>query len=174
MKRIMTLVAVFLMVAASQAQTLQSLFDKYREDEHFEYVSVGKGMMNTGRFFGRHRENNNIKPKMRSTKILTLKTDAGSELMKSFEKELDQVVEKGNFETVVETRNKGERTNIYYRLSGKDNADMLIVTKEKGEFSLIWFNGNMTKEEMMHTFSDAGEIINSSGFNEKVDGIASK
>jgi len=39
MKRTMLLVAVLFIVAASQAQTLQSLFEKYSEDEHFEYVS---------------------------------------------------------------------------------------------------------------------------------------
>ena len=93
--------------------------------------------------------------------------------MKQVVSEIDQVVEKGNFETLVETRDKGQRVNIYYCLSGKDNADMLIVTKEKGEFSLIWINGKMTKDEIMHTFSDAGKIMNSSGFNEKLENIAS-
>jgi len=173
MKKIMTLVAVLLMVAASHAQTLQSFFDKYSNDERFEYVSVGKGMMNMGNLFmgggqtGHTRNNSDMASKMKSIKILTLKSDAASSLMKSVVSELDQVVEKGNFITAVETRDKGERVNIYYRFSGKDNADMLIVTKEKGEFSLIWMSGKMTKEEMMHTFSTNGKTINSSGNNEK-------
>jgi hypothetical protein len=66
----------------------------------------------------------------------------------------------------VSTRDKGERVNIYYRFSGKDDADMLIVTKEKGEFSVIWLNGKMTKEEMMHTFSNAGKTMNSLELND--------
>lgn len=173
MKKIMTLVAALLMVAASQAQTLQSFFDKYSNDERFEYVSVGKGMMNMGNLFigGRHaghaKDNNDMASKMKSIKILTLNADAGSVLMKSVISELDEVVEKGNFITAVETRDKGERVNIYYRFSGKDNADMLIITKEKGEFSLIWMTGKMTKEEMMHTFSTNGKQLNSSGNIEK-------
>ncbi|MDD4971634.1 MAG: DUF4252 domain-containing protein [Paludibacter sp.] len=168
MKKIMTLLAVFLLVAASQAQTLQSFFDKYGNDERFEYVSVGKGMMNIGHAFGGNKKDNNeMMSKMKSVKILTLNADANSTLMKSVVSELDQVVEKGNFETAVEARDKGERVHIYYRFTGKDNADMLIVTKEKGEFSLIWITGKMTKEEMMHTFSMNGKMMNTFGSVEK-------
>ena len=168
MKRIMTLVAVLMIVAASQAQSLQSFFDKYHNDERFEYVSVGKGMMNmAGAFGGKAKNNAEMMSKMRSIKILTLNAEATSSLMKSVVSELDQVVEKGNFESAVETRDKGERVNIYYRFSGKDDADMLIITKEKGEFSLIWINGKMTKEEMMHTFSTNGKMMNSLGLCEK-------
>lgn len=170
MKKIMTLVAVLLMVAASHAQTLQSFFDKYSNDERFEYVSVGKGMMNMGNIFGGRghaRDNNDMASKMKSIKILTLNADASSPLMKSVVSELDQVVEKGNFETAVETRDKGERVHIYYRFTGKDNADMLIITKEKGEFSLIWMSGKMSKEEMMHTFSTNGKVMNAPGNIEK-------
>ena len=53
----------------------------------------------------------------------------------------------------VEVRDKGERVNIYYRVTGNDNADMLIITKEQNEFNCIWITGKMTKEEMMDTFS---------------------
>ena len=174
MKKFMTLVAVLLMAAASQAQTLQSFFDKYHDDERFEYVTVGKGMMNIGNIFGGHgKDNNEMMSKMLSIKILTLNADANSPLMKQVVSEIDQVVGKGNFETAVETRDKGERVNIYYRFTGKDNADMLIVTKEKGEFSLIWINGRMTKEEMLHTFSTTGDMMNSLGKVEKSEDTVS-
>ena len=175
MKKIMTLVAVLLVVAASQAQTLQSFFDKYSNDERFEYVSVGKGMMNMGNLFiggghaGHAKDNCDIASKMKSIKILTLNAEANSALMKSVLSEFDQVLEKGNFLTAVETRDKGEKVNILYRFTGKDNADMIIVTKEKGEFSLIWMSGKMTKEEMMHTFSTNGKMNNSSGDIDKED-----
>jgi len=168
MKKIMTLLAVLLMVAASQAQTLQSLFNKYSDDERFEYVSVGKGMMNIGQAFGGNKKDKGeMMSKMKSIKILSLNADASSALMKSVVSDLDQVVEKGNFETAVEARDKGERVHIYYRFTEKDNADMLIVTKGKGEFSLIWITGKMTKEEMMHTFSANGKMMNSFGKVEK-------
>ena len=174
MKKIMTLVALLLLVSATQAQTLQSFFEKYSSDERFEYVSVGKGMMNIGHAFGGNKKDNSeMMSKMKSIKILTLNAEASSALMKSVVSELDQVVEKGNFETAVEARDKGERVHIYYRFTGKDNADMLIVTKEKGEFSLIWITGKMTKDEMMHTFSKNGKEMNQMGRVEKLEDTVS-
>lgn len=160
MKKLMVFIAaLFIFVAANQAQTLQSLFEKYGEDERFEYVSVGKGMMKMGGLFGGIAKNDKeMMHKMQKIRILTLEADANSQLMKSVVSDLDKVVDEGNFETAVEVRDKGERVNIYYRVIGEDNADMLIVTKEKNEFSVIWISGKMTKEEMMHSFSMNGHF----------------
>ncbi|MDD4992966.1 MAG: DUF4252 domain-containing protein [Paludibacter sp.] len=156
MKKMLTLVAaLFILVAVNQAQTLQSLFDKYSDDERFEYVSIGKGMMNMASAFGGvGKHGKEMMGKMKGIKILTLEASSDSPLMKSVERDLRQVIEDGDFETAVEARDKGERVHIYYRVSGKDNADMLIVTKERGELSLIWMSGRMTKEEMMNSFSN--------------------
>ncbi len=159
MKKMLTLVAYLLIVVATQAQTLQSLFDKYSEDERFTAVTVGGGMMNLGSIIGKHSSNSQNKElasKMKSIKILTLE-DKGSVLSKTFIQELDKVIEDGKFITAIEARDKGERVHIYYRLSGKDNADMLIVSKDKNEISLIWISGKMSKEEMLNAFSCNGK-----------------
>lgn len=161
MKKVIILVAaLFMLVTASQAQTLQTLFDKYSSDERFEYVSVGKGMMNmAGLLGGIGKNESEMMSKMRSVKILSLEGEPNQQLIKSIETDLDKVLENGNFETAVEVRDKGERVNIYYRVSGENNADMLIVSKEKNEFSLIWISGKMSKEEMMKSFSKSGGMI---------------
>jgi len=91
---------------------------------------------------------------MKSVKILSLNADSASTLMKSVMDDIGQVVANDSFETAVESREKGEMVHIYYRFTGKDDADMLIETKEKGEFSLIWVNGKMNRDEIMHTFSN--------------------
>ena len=156
MKKLITLVTgLFILIAVNQAQTLQGLFAKYADDERFEYVSVGKGMMGMASSLGGLAKNDKeIMSKMRGIKILTLNSsDKTSMLMRNVEKELKDVLDVGDFETMVEARDKGEKVHIYYRINGKDNADMLIVTKEDSELSLIWISGKMTKEEMMKSLS---------------------
>jgi transcriptional regulator of NAD metabolism len=156
MKKLITLVAgLFILIAVNQAQTLQGLFSKYADDERFEYVSVGKGIMGMASVLGGLAKNDKeIMSKMRGIKILTLNSsEKTSMLMRSVEKELKDVLEVGDFETMVEAREKGEKVHIYYRINGKDNADMLIVSKEESELSLIWISGKMTKEEMMKSLS---------------------
>jgi hypothetical protein len=170
MKKLITLVAaLFIFIAVAQAQTLQGLFNKYADDERFEYVSVGKGMMNMASALGGIAKNDKeMMAKMRGIKILTLNANSESQLMKTVERELTQVVDNGDFETAVEARDKGQRVHIYYRVSGKDNADMLIVAKEKGELSLIWISGKMTKQEMMNSFSSSTKAIRIQGDCTKV------
>lgn len=151
MKKTILLIAVLFIAAASQAQTLQSLFDKYSEDEHFEYVSVGGNGMMIASSKGNvaKTKNPNSGSKTKSTKILTLKAGSDSQIMKAFEKDLNAVLEAGKFETTLETRSKGESTHMYYRSLGKDSADQLIVAKTKTELSLIWNSGKLSKGEVM-------------------------
>jgi uncharacterized protein YgiM (DUF1202 family) len=53
MKKMITIVVTLLLLsAATQAQTLQKFYDKYGDDERFQYVSVNKGMMNMASVFG--------------------------------------------------------------------------------------------------------------------------
>ncbi|MGB4415836.1 MAG: DUF4252 domain-containing protein [Paludibacter sp.] len=155
MKKMMTIVvSLLLMAAATQAQTLQKFYDKYGDDERFQYVSVSNGMMNMASMFGgMAKDEQKLMSKMQGLKILTLEENTESPFMKSVLKELYQIIDDGNFETAVEVRDKGERVNVFYRVVGADNADMLVVTKDKTEFSCIWIKGKMTKEEMMKSFN---------------------
>lgn len=159
MKQIITIIALlFMIVCAGQAQTLQSLFEKYGNDERFQFVSVGKGVINmTGIFGDLAKDENGWMTKMRSIKILTLEEDLNSVLSKTVSNEINQLIESGKYKTAVEVRDKAQRVNIYYRVVGADNADMLIVTKEKDSLSLIWINGKMTKQDMINSFSFNGK-----------------
>jgi hypothetical protein len=153
MKKIISLVAVLFITVASQAQTLQSLFEKYSENENFEYVSVGGNGMTVASANGNVAKSKNTGSKKKTTKILTLKAGADSQIMKAFEKDLNAVLEAGKFETTLETRSKGESTHIYYRSLGNDNADQLIVAKTKSELSLIWESGKLGHGQMKYGIS---------------------
>ena len=158
MKRIVTTLAILVaLIFTGHAQTLQKFFDKYADDERFQYVAISKGMMNIASVFGgMAKDEKKMMQKMNGLKILSLDADSESQIMKSVVREMHQIVSSGNFESAVEARDKGERVNIYYRVSGANNADMLIVTREKNSFNCIWIKGNMTKEELMNSFSKSG------------------
>ena len=158
MKRIVTTLAILVaLIFTGHAQTLQKFFDKNADDERFQYVAISKGMMNMASVFGgMAKDEKEMMKKMNGLKILSLDADSESQIMKSVVREMHQIVSSGNFESAVEARDKGERVNIYYRVSGANNADMLIVTREKNSFNCIWIKGNMTKEELMNSFSKSG------------------
>jgi hypothetical protein len=148
------------MALTANAQNLQKLFDKYGNDERFSYVSVGKGAMNMATMFGgmKGKEKDMI-GKMNGVKILSLESGSDERLIKNVLDDLDKIIASGNFESLAEVRDKGERVNIYVQSTGKDSSEMLIVTRDKNELNLIWISGRMTKEEMMKSFSDKGKLI---------------
>jgi hypothetical protein len=67
--------------------------------------------------------------------------------------QLDKVIRSGKYETAVRVKDKNETVNIFFRSTGKDHSDMIIVSKQKNEMSIIWMSGKMTKEEMSDIFS---------------------
>lgn len=151
MKKLITLTLLLVIgIAGVQAQSIQKLFDKYMEDERFSYVSVGQGAMNMAAAFI-PKDDGKAKgaiSKMTGVKILSLENGSDEKLIKSVMNDLDRIIKKENFEALAETRSKGERMNIYFQTTGKDNSEMLIVTQEEGEMNIIWLTGKMTKEEM--------------------------
>ncbi|NDV47825.1 DUF4252 domain-containing protein [Paludibacter sp. 221] len=156
MKKTMILAAFLILVAATaNAQTLKSLFDKYGNDERFEYVSIGKGMLTMAQLFGdTDDEDMEVLSKIKGLKVLTLTDGFDDTLQKTVLEELNTVLEAGNFETLVEVRDKDERVNIYTQTSKKDETDMLVVTKDSSELNMIWIKGKLSAEELMTMLDD--------------------
>lgn len=144
-----------LLMTAVNAQTLKGFFSKYSGDKRFEYVSIGKGMLTMAKIFGDvDAEDKDAFSKINGLKVLTLTDGFDDTLQKQILKELDEVINSGDFETLVEVRDKNERVNIYTQTNKKDEADMLIVTKDEAELSMIWIKGKLTTEELMNMLED--------------------
>ena len=158
MKKLVFIAILLTMMAGiAPAQNLQRLFDKYADDERFSYVSVGAGAFNLASVFAQmdnmEEKGKKMLGKMKGIKILSLESGNDDKLMQSLVNDFDRVIKSGNFEKVVEVRDKGERVNIFFQVTGKDNMDMVIFTREKNEVNLIWISGKMTREEMKELYS---------------------
>jgi len=147
----MTLIVCLTLIAATtNAQTLKSIFNKYSNDERFEYVSIGKGMLAMAKIFGDTDDKSaEVLSKIKGLKILTLIDGFDDTLQNEVIREINKVIDAESFETLVEVRDKTERLNIYIQVTGKDDADMLVVTKDESELSVIWIKGKLTPEELM-------------------------
>ncbi|HPL77263.1 MAG: hypothetical protein BWZ11_01324 [Bacteroidetes bacterium ADurb.BinA395] len=159
MKKNGVLILTILLLASFRAgaQTIDKFFDRYANDDRFTYVTVGKGMMNLASTFGANKNmdknQKEVLDRLTGIKILTLENSRDEKLMNSVLDELDKVIRAGKYETAVRVKDKDETVNIFFRTTGKDQSDMIIVSKEKNEMSIIWMNGKMTKEEMSDIFS---------------------
>jgi len=149
MKRIISILAIaFIMLFASaKAQSLNHFFNKYDNDSRFESVSVGKFLLNLALFSGDLQPSDrDMISKIKKIKILTTKNGYEPEFAESVMLDLNNTINKGNFENLVEVRDKGDHVNIYTRFSGDNFTDLLIAVKEPDEISLIWISGKISRD----------------------------
>lgn len=125
-------------------QSLNSLFAKYGKHTDFELISVNKPMLTIARTMA-DKESKKILSKLSGLNVLTSKN---TNLQNSLMNELNALIERDNFESIVEVREKGERVNIYFNTS-KKNSDALIVVND-GELNLIWLTGNFTLNDLQN------------------------
>jgi hypothetical protein len=123
MKKAIFLAVLLLSLSSlASAQSLTAFFDKYADDERFNYSKVGKEMQ-----------------------TLSLEiTPATKTLAENFEKEILEVLKKENFEQTVASRSKGESSYIYSRPKGKQ-TETVIINKDKKEINLLWTTGKEKK-----------------------------
>lgn len=148
-------IAVFLIVQNSTSQNLDTFFKKYAKEQGVESVSVNGLFLKMATFFTDiDKEARGMISKMKSVKVITLEASPSTQFTQSFNDELNDVLEKNNFETVLESRDKNEKTYIYKRVTDKNNADMLVVTKEPGETNVVWIKGKLSEKEFNTLLSE--------------------
>ena len=151
MKKTLSVFAILILfVMLGQAQSLDKLFKKYSDDERFEYTSIGKGMLGFASIFTDYSIlTEGQMEKITGFKMLKLETDsANQELIVNFMKDIDAIIEKGDFETSLEKREKGKRIYVYKRIDKRANADMLLLSKTNSGVSFVWLKGKTSDEEM--------------------------
>ncbi len=156
-KIIMVTVATILMLLTSaNAQSLQRFFEKYDDDSRFESVSVGKFLFSLALISNDMDANEReLLSNLKKIRILTTNDVQNRDFTNNVMKDLDKVVNSGNYESLVEVRDKGERVNIYTKMSGDNYTDLLIAVKDAGEISLIWLNGKLPKKFVDQIQQDA-------------------
>ena len=149
MKKIIIL-AVLLLTASTgiyAQKTMKSIFDSYADDERFSYVSVGKGAFNMIRsldVLGDMTSNEKeMIANMTGLKILSLESAKNEKLFNSLISDVKSVTAGDLHETLVEVREKGERTEIFV---AKDKSEMIIISKDKEDLSIIWLQGTPQKK----------------------------
>lgn len=150
MKKISIFAFLLLLSVIGQAQTLNKLFNKYSDDNRFEYLSIGKGMLGFASIFADYGVlTDGQMEKITGIKMLKLEKDsANTELASKFVQEIDVIIKKGNFEVSLIKRDKNQLTYIYKRIDKRANADMVFFTKTNSLINFVWLMGKASNEEV--------------------------
>lgn len=134
----------------ANAQTIKDFFDRYSQDERFDYVSIGREMLGlAGVFSAADTTAMNTLDRISGMRILTLTDGFDDSLMQDVRQEAEALVRNGHFDTLAEVRSGGERVNVYRRTATEGDDDLLVVTQDEAELTLIWIQGKLSAEELM-------------------------
>lgn len=134
----------------ANAQTIKDFFDRYSQDERFDYVSIGREMIGlAGVFSAADTTAMNTLDRISGMRILTLTDGFDDSLMQDVRQEAEALVRNGHFDTLAEVRSGGERVNVYRRTATEGDDDLLVVTQDEAELTLIWIQGKLSAEELM-------------------------
>ena len=142
------LIVLFAMpfVMTAKGQDLNSIFKKYGKNDGVETVSINKMMLSFASMFA-EKEGKEAISKIDGVKVITL-NNAEKSVGKNLMNDIKEVVDKEDYESLVEVRDKGEQVNIYYSQKEKGKADLLIVTGNSDGLNVVWITGKLTKEEL--------------------------
>jgi hypothetical protein len=162
MKKMLILItALFVLVTANQAQTLKGFYDKYHKDTRFEYVSVGKFVLNLGLIFGNLDKNDReILSSIKHINILTSNSTTDPEFSNTVYDDFKTVINNGVFDQLVECRSQGEKVNVYFRSEKHKTSDLIVVTKEKDEMNFIWINGDLSEKILKNIKNQSDVNVN--------------
>ncbi|HBK30164.1 MAG TPA: hypothetical protein DDZ96_09665 [Porphyromonadaceae bacterium] len=140
MKNLISLTAIFCMLAATvSAQQIEKIFEKYQEDERFQYIYQKKENKYDRYDDYGDSSNEKIYSSMVSDgrKMLTLNTKDKS-FAEIFKKEINQALEADKFENTSYVRTgKDNKVAKYYRITNK-RADKVTLILNSDTVMVIW------------------------------------
>lgn len=131
----------------SKALSSKEIFERLANTKGIEAVFISKamlGMMPNMNMPG--VEINNIAGKLESLQILSAENSPASKILKM---EVDRLVQNKEYETLMYVKDDESRTGFFVKkVKEGDNSEMLMVTEDGGEVTLIRFFGNFKLKDI--------------------------
>lgn len=128
----------FVFTAIVSAQQIEKIFDKYQEDERFEYIykkltNNKSGLENLEDAFDSRTSSLD-----RNAKRMLILHTKDKALEKRFTNEVDEALKRDKFENVSYVRNRKNRVSEYYRDSKKGIDKVQFIDNGSHNIILVW------------------------------------
>ena len=161
MKRIITITLFLLFIRGAFSQIGRSFYQKYSDEPGVSAVYISPAMF---RMMGSIPEITagdnevNLAPIIRSLKGMYIINSENVSLNSKLSKEITKALNSGNYELMMEAKEDGEKVQIYTAGSDATVTSFILVSDEGNEFTVIWLDGEMPREQMENLLSDTIEI----------------
>ena len=139
MKRIFAITTMLLVIAAASAQNIEKLFDKYQDDERFQYIYQKKA----GKFDSLEDLNegsgDHLSMNSNGKKMLVL-TGKDVSFADEFTKEISRAIDSDKYENTSLVRTGKTRVEKYFRKTAKGGVEKISFIRNPGNITLIWYS----------------------------------
>ena len=144
-KIIFTAVVMLLSATSIVAQTVNDIFNEFKEKPQVQYINIPKSMMGMAVGSMNDNEEKDILKKLDSISILTIENN--TEMQQKFEKKVQTLSKKG-YEQMVNSNEDGEKAQILVKTKGDNISEMLIISIESDECALVQICGDISPEDV--------------------------
>lgn len=140
MKRIFTIATMLCIIsAAASAQSIEKLFDKYQDDERFQYIYQKKA----GKFDALEDMNEGFTEHtamVSDGKKMLVINDNKESFADSFTKEVLDAIKADKYENTSLVRTGKNRVEKYFRKTSKGGVEKISFIRNTGNVTLIWYS----------------------------------
>lgn len=153
MKKYIFTLILLLMCHWGHSQSINALFDEFKNEPNAEYINaspllmaIGKLFIGNGKLITDDDEGVEIAKKIRSAKIMDME-DCSKEVQNRFKKRVGTLKTKG-YETLVRINDEGDKMHILMKMKKDVIRELLLVFTGDDDCNLIQINGKFTKKDI--------------------------
>ena len=137
-KILLTFGLIFVTVASMTAQTVDDIFNEFKDKENVECITIPGSMMGMASSSTKKEGGNDFLKKVSSVRVLNIEND--NALQQSF---CDRVasLKKQGYETMVNSNEENEKTQILFKTKEEIITEMVVIHIELTECALVQING---------------------------------
>jgi hypothetical protein len=147
MKKTIATLALIFALQGVYAQSIDDMFNRYKDKNGTEFVSIPPFLIKLGRLFmDKEDKDYRLIKGVNSVKTLDME-DCSSEVKESFLKDANKLNLSG-YETLVQTKEKGETVKLIAKMDEEAIRELIILITGNEECGLTLLEGKLMKEDI--------------------------
>jgi hypothetical protein len=147
MKKTIATLALIFALQGVYAQSIDDMFNRYKDKNGTEFVSIPPFLIKLGRLFmDKEDKDYRLIKGVNSVKTLDME-DCSSEVKESFLKDANKLNLSG-YETLVQTKEKGETVKLIAKMDKEAIRELIILITGNEECGLTLLEGKLMKEDI--------------------------
>lgn len=144
-KIIFTLVLMLTAATNLSAQTVDDIFNAFKDKPNVQFVNIPKALMSMASGAIEDNEKKELLKKMDSLRVLGIEGD--EDLAKQFQEKVQKLSKKG-YEQMVNSNEDGEKAQILVKTKDDAITEMLVISIDGNECALVQICGNIRPEDV--------------------------